>query len=113
MEIVKETATNTAHVKALLSATKTQEGELSYRAQKTLDALEQSSVLDKSDFEKLFKKLEAIGVPRLKELHIHKLIDILPTTQKDVKVVLQSYSLTVANDNLQKIADACAEFKKD
>ncbi len=112
MEVVKESATNTSRVKAMLSATKAEEGELNYRAQKTLDAMEQCAVIDKASAEKLAKKIEELAVPRLKELHVHKIIDVLPTSAKDVKTLLQSYSLTITNENLQKIADACAEMKK-
>ena len=58
----------------------------------------------------LEEKLTKLNVPRLKEQHIHKIIDVLPTTVKDLKVVLQGYTLTVNNDNMKKIADTVNGF---
>ncbi len=111
-QIISETPTNIPHVKEMLLATKQRETTLNFRAQKTLDALEQSSSLTAADAEKLLKKLQELAIPRLREQHMHKLIDTLPTTQKDVKVVLQGYAITVTNENVDKIAAVCAEFKK-
>ena len=43
---------------------------------------------------------------RLKEVHIQKLIDVLPTAEEDVNVVLQGYTLNLKKDDMKKIAEA-------
>jgi len=54
--------------------------------------------------------LEDLKIPRLKDTHITKIIDILPTTLEDLKAVLQGYSLTVNNENLNKIVETVNGF---
>ncbi len=108
-KLISETAVTCAQVKDMLVVTKERDGELSYRAQKTLEYLEQNVSITSAQASKLLKSLQALAIPRLREQHLLKLIDVLPLTMKDVKVVLQAYSLTVSNENMQKIADAIIE----
>ncbi len=109
-KILSETPVPCAEVKAVLDDVKKRDGELSFRAQKTYEYLEQFSVLEKKKADELFKKLSALDVPRLKDAHIYKLLDVLPKDAKDVKTVLQAYAITVSNENLKKLADTIAEF---
>ena len=51
-----------------------------------------------------------LKVPRLKDQHIAKIIDILPTTLEDLRMVLKAYPITVNNENLKKIADTVNKF---
>lgn len=101
-----ETPISMAQVKHALDGVKEKEGELNYRAGKTFEYLEQFGKLTPKQAKDLAEELTKLAIPRIKEQHIMKLIDVLPTTAKDVKTVLQGYAVTVTNDNLQKIADA-------
>jgi DNA-directed RNA polymerase subunit F len=85
-------------------------GELSFRAQKTLEYLHDFVHLDSKKAEELYKKIDALKIPRVKDVHIHKIIDLMPTTGDDVKVVLQGYSITVKADNLKKIAELVSKY---
>ena len=60
--------------------------------------------------DELYGKLEGLKIPRLKELHLKKIIDVMPKSAKEVKVVLQGYTVTVKQEHLKKIADTVAEF---
>jgi len=42
--------------------------------------------------------------------HIQKIIDITPTTINDLKVIVQSYTITLNNESMKKIVDAVNEF---
>ena len=109
-KIISETPIGMNDVREELAKIKAKDGELSFRSQKTSDYLEQMITLSSGQAKELFKSISKLEVPRIKEQHIHKLIDILPVTSKDVKTVLQGYNVTVTNENLKKIADAIAEF---
>ncbi len=111
-KIIMETPISMSDVKETLTAIKEKETELNYRAGKTFEYLEQFAKLSPKEAKDLSKKLTDLNVPRLKEQHIIKLIDTLPTTAKDVKVVLQGYAVTITNENLDKIAQTIAEFVK-
>lgn len=110
-KLVKETPVTLTEVKDLLKKTKEKE-ELSFRAQKTWDHLEGVSLLPAKKAKELRTKLEKLNVPRLREQHTAKLIDTLPKTPNDVKLVLQSYAIAITNENLKKIADTITEFTK-
>jgi len=108
-KVISESPVDLAEVKQLLAKSK-EKGELSFRAQKAYDHLESISPLSTKKAKELSNKLEKLNVPRLREQHIHKLVDLLPKTSDDVKLVLQGYAVTITNENLKKIADAIAEF---
>lgn len=108
-KIITETPINMSEVKQTLDAIKEKEGELNYRAGKTFEYLEQFSRLNAKQAKKLVEEITKLDIPRLRENHIAKLLDVRPTTGKDVKTVLQGYAVTITNDNLDKIASAIVE----
>ena len=109
VKILKEEPVTAAQVKEELKKIRSKDNELNFRAQKTEDYLNQV-VSDSKKTAELVKKLEGLKIPRLKEDQLAKIVDIMPTTEKDVKVVLQGYALTITKENMQKIAKAVAEF---
>jgi DNA-directed RNA polymerase subunit F len=109
-EILEEVPMSMAQLKDELEKVKKRDKELNFRATKTEEYLNQ--VLEKKAFDDLFKKLTALNIPRLKEQHIYKIIDVLPASVDELKVLLQGYTLTVNNANLKKIVDTVKEFLK-
>lgn len=109
---LNETPISAVEVKHTLEKIREKEGELNYRAGKTYEYLEQFAKLSSKKAKELFEALTKLEIPRMKEQHIVKLIDVLPTTAKDVKTVLQGYAVTVTNENLDKIASTIAEHTK-
>ncbi len=95
-------------LKKQLEKIKERDKELDFRAAKTEEYLEQLNTVGKAD--QLFQKIAALEVPRLRESYIHKIIDIMPASIRDLKVVLQGYSLTVSNDSMKKIVELIKEF---
>ena len=49
-------------------------------------------------------------MPRLKAEHIVKILDILPTTEDHLKLILQGYILTISQANMKKIVDLVKEY---
>lgn len=109
-EIINEVPMNISQLRNELERIKKRDEELNFRGNKTQEYLGQFVGLSDKKADELYKKLEGLKIPRLKEIHIHKLIDILPVTADDVKVVLQGYPISVANDNLKKLAEAVEGF---
>jgi len=105
-EIVSETPINMTELKKELDAIKKHDKELNFRAQKTEEYLQQFCELDEKKAKEIYDKLESLKIPRLKEVHIHKIIDTAPKTLDELKVILQGYTITVNNDNLKKIVEA-------
>jgi DNA-directed RNA polymerase subunit F len=111
-KILSESPTNASNVKKMLEDIQSHDKELTFRAQRTLEHLESVNVIAPKKAKELEQALAKLEIPRMKEQHIHKLIDVLPKSQDDVKLMLQGYALTVTNENCKKIADAIAEIAK-
>lgn len=112
-EILNESPITMSEVKAELTKIRERDGDLSFRANKAEEYLGQFVTLTPKKIKELHDKIEALNIPRLREQYIIKLIDIMPCTADEVKLVLQSYpTLTVSQDNTKKIAKVLAEYKK-
>ena len=106
-EIASEVPISMSEMKSELEKIKKRDKELSFRAEKTLEYINQ--LVPKSTSE-LSKKLAALEIPRIREHHIAKITDLLPTSIRDLKVILQAYTVTVNNENMKKVVDAVNEF---
>jgi DNA-directed RNA polymerase subunit F len=109
-KILNTTPINTTELFAEMKRIKDRDKELGFRAQKTVDYLESLNIMDSKKGRELFDKLMKLEIPRLREMHFHKIIDLMPSNQKDVKTILQGYNVTVSAEACKKIADAVAEY---
>ena len=112
-KIISETPLSMATIKEDLSNIRQRDGELSFRATKTEEYLSQFVKITKKDSDKLYKELEDLNIPRLKDVHYIKIIDLLPITEDDVKAIIQSYPVTISQENAKKIAKTVAEFMEN
>ena len=108
-KILKEEPMSISEVRDALTKIKKRDGELTFRANKTEEYVGQFAVDSKKSAE-LAEKLTKLNIPRLKEMHIKKITDIMPATVNDVKIILQGYTVTVKAEHIQKIASTVAEF---
>lgn len=108
VEIIKETPITLAEVKSELEKAQKRDGELTFRGNKTLEHVSQCTSLNTKKVKELREKLVA-AESRLKEQHIVKLIDVLPTSIEDVRLVLQGYTIQIKEDTLKKIVEAIKE----
>ena len=104
LEILSETPMSAAQLKEELKKIKQKDKELNYRAAKTEEHLDHIEA--HKDTKPLIEKLSKLNIQRLREQHINKIIDIMPTTVKDLKVILQGYTISINNENMKKIVDA-------
>ena len=109
MQIISETPINMYQLNKELEKIKKKDKELNFRANRTEEYLNQALVGLKE--EDLFEKLNKLNVPRLKPSHIHKIIDIAPSTINELKVILQGYTISVSNESMKKIVDTINESK--
>lgn len=93
-----------------LSKIKKRDDELNFRAQKTEEYLNQFVTLGPRKAKELFKELEGLEIPRLKEEHIFKIVDIMPVEVESLKLIFQGYTLTVSQDNMKKIVGVVKSY---
>ena len=107
LKILSESPINSYQLKEELSKIKKRDKELNFRAQKTEDHLSQAST--HKNVGQIFEKINKLGIQRLREHQIHKIIDVMPITVKDLKVVLQGYNVSVSNENMAKVIEIINE----
>ncbi|MBI1936421.1 hypothetical protein HYS31_08370 [Candidatus Woesearchaeota archaeon] len=107
-QIISEAPINLHILKKELEAIKKSGKELNFRSGRTEDFLNQ--VMPHKNADELYDKIAKLNIPRLKEQHIHKIIDIVPATAEELKIVLQGYTLTLSNESVKKIVDTINDF---
>jgi len=108
-EVIEEKPMNMVEVRSEL--TKMQKaGELSFRANKTLEYLNAMVTLKLKDIKEIKKQLEGLDISRLKEQHMQKLMDVVPCHAEEVKTVLSAYNITLTKDNCEKIAKVFSDY---
>lgn len=104
-EIISEIPIDMAMLKNELDKIKKKEEKLNFRAEKADEYLHQFTILSYKKSVELREKIEKLKVPRLKEEHIVKIIDLMPGSLDELKSIMQGYTITITNDNLKKMAD--------
>ena len=110
VKLISETPITMAELKEELVKIKERDKELNFRANRTEEYLNMFSTLGAEKAKDLKEKIRKLDVPRMKEEHITKIVDILPASAEEVKSILQGYTITVNQENLKKIADAVNEY---
>lgn len=103
-EIISEKAITFVDLKDALTKIEKRDGELSFRGNKTKEYLNTATSVKPKDAKELKKKLEDLGILRLREKQITKLINILPQDMDSMKVVLSNDSIS-SKEDLKKILD--------
>jgi len=109
-EVIQEMPVSMAEVKAELGKIRKKVEKLNFRAERTEEYLNQFVTLDAKKNQELRDAIDKLKIPRLKEEHIVKILNMLPTTADDVKASLQGYTVTITNENIKKIAEAVKSF---
>ena len=111
-KIISEEPISLFELKSEITKIKKRDKELGFRAAKMEDYLNEFVKLKKKEYDELEKKLGKLEIPRLKDMHIKKIIDMLPSTVDQLKVILQGYALTVNQKNMKRIVDVVKEYAK-
>ena len=97
-------------LKKELTKIKKRSKELSIRTGKTEEYINQYTMLKQTEADSLEKDLLKLNIPRLKEQHIKKLLDVLPASIEELKVIFSGYTLTVNKENQQKIVNVVKKY---
>lgn len=110
MKVLLEIPMPMAEVKEELKNIKKRDGELGVRAGKTEEYLNEFCRMDLMKARDLYEKIEKLKIPRLRDQHIWKIVDVLPKTIDELKVVLQAYTVSVTQENMKKIVKVVDGF---
>jgi len=110
LKIIEEKPICMAELKEEIKEIKKRDEELGFRTAKVAEQLDVLKVVKPKDAEEMFAKIQKLGIPRFKDMYIYKIIDLMPANMVELKNIIQSYSLTVTNDNLEKILEILADY---
>ena len=103
--IIEEVPITISSLKDELENIKKKKNELGFRSSKTLEYLSQFKHIERKKSDEIISKIQKLSIPRLKDQHIYKIIDVMPNSLEELKSLLQGFTLTVSNDNLKKIME--------
>ena len=102
-QFIEEKTVNLSETKEILAKIELKDGKLNYLSNKAKEFLEQLAVLPREKNQDLIKKLERLGLIRLKPEHINKIIDFLPQSADELKIVLLAYPLSLPKKDQEEI----------
>ena len=105
VEIVQQTPITMVELKSHLEKEKKNKKELNFRENKVLEYLNAFVDSSEKDVNELKKQLEGLGIIRLKERHIIKILDLLPKDDESLKVILSGENTTLKQEDLTKIVE--------
>ncbi len=108
-KLIGETPLTLVDVKESLQKIEKCDKELNYRSNKTREYLNLFVQLSKEKKEELYKKLTDLKLLRLKEAHTTKIIDFLPKTAEELKVILQAYPVSMPKKDIESIVAVVKE----
>ena len=109
-QFIEEHPLALSDVKGLLQVVEGRDKELNYRSKKAKEYLDVFPGPEKK--EELYKKLTNLNLTRIKEEHMAKIIDFLPQTTQDLKIVLQAYPVSLPKKDQESIVGVVKEFAK-
>lgn len=110
IKVISETPISMVDVKERLKVIEKKNKELGDKGVKTKEYLESFVSLDVKKVKELKEKIIKLEVPRLKDRHIVKIVDIMPSDIDSVRALFAGDPITIKQDDLQKIAGSVKEY---
>ena len=110
IEILKEIPMSLGEVKEKINHINKRDKELSDVATKTKDYVAHFVKLDEKKIKELKSALEALNIPRLKDRHYVKLIDMLPEDINILRTVFVGETVTVKQEDLNRILEVTKKY---
>ncbi len=109
MNVTNEEPITMSEAKSILEKRK-KEGDLEYEQNVTYEYLKKMAKLSEKKVEEMRNELQTIEI--LKPRHIVKIIDILPDTEEEVKLLFEKEMTNLKKDEIAKIVEIVKKFKK-
>ena len=104
LRVLEETPITLTEVKERLTLIE-KDKALSFRGEKTKEYLANFTKLSPKEAQELATKINDLNVPRLKDRHITKIIDVLPIDIDSMKILLSGETITIKEEDLKRILD--------
>ena len=105
IELINEEPKTMVEIKEIMDKIKKRDKELTPRGIKTYNYISKFTKLTQKQIEELRNKINKIGITRLKEKHINKIIDISSQDQDSIKAILNAENITLKQEDITKILE--------
>lgn len=105
INIIEQRPVTLTEAKQLMEKIKKRDKALSTRAQKTEEYLNKFAKLSTQEINSIKEKINNLGITRLKDKHIAKIIDIQPKDIDSLRMILTEDNVTLKQEDLQKILE--------
>ena len=109
-KIISQIPVTLAELKEEITKIKQREKEPSIRITRMEDYLNGFVELTPEQGKELRAALTKLAINRLKDEHICKVVDLLPRTANELKVIMQGSAVSLTNDAVSKIVELVNEF---
>jgi DNA-directed RNA polymerase subunit F len=106
VNILEERPITMIEMREKLKEIEKRDKELNFRSNKTKNYLDTLTQVKEKEVEKTRKAILDLGLPRLKDRHLVKLLDILPEDLDSLKILFAGENLTLGEEDLQKLLKA-------
>lgn len=90
--------------------TKEDSSELTYREDKIKDYLKNFNKLSTKEFNKAKDELLKLEIPRLDEIHIIKILDIIPKNGTELRAIVSHSGTILVDENVDKILSVLKKY---
>ena len=104
LTIIEEKPVTNTQVKEKLVLLE-KEKPLSFRGEKTKEYLSTFVKLSPKETEEFVKKIQDLNIPRLKDRHITKIIDVLPQDWDSIRILVSGEPITIKEEDMKRILD--------
>ena len=107
---ISQTPITLAELKEEVEKIKQRDKEPSIRITRMEDYLNAFVQITPKQGKELHAAISKLEINRLKEEHISKIVDLLPKTASELKLLMQGSAVSLTNDAVNKIVEAINEF---
>ncbi len=111
-QFIEEKPLSLVDAKEILRNIEKRDKDLNYLSNKVREYLDAFVALTPQKKEELFSKLNELSLTRLKEEHMAKIIDFLPQSVDELRVVFQAYPLSLPKKDQESIVQVIKEAVK-
>lgn len=105
LKIIDEKPISLIKLKEDLEKIEKRDEELNFRANRTKEYLNIFAQMKSKEFDGLMNKIQELNIPRLKEKHIIKILNVMPEDLESMKAVLAGETITVKDEDMKRIVD--------
>ena len=112
LKLINEQTLNMAELKEKLKDIEKRDNKLSSRGEKAKEYFGYSINLDVKKANELKEKLGKLEIPRLRDRHFNKILDIMPKNEDMIKAIFVGENITIRSEDITKILETVKEYAK-